>query len=110
MRRAIMNSLFYERKNGFDNITEAEKAKVFSFCEDYRQFITDYKTEREFAKGSVEVLEKAGFKELSKFDSLKAGDKVYYVNRGKGIFAAVIGEKPITEGVILLERILTHQE
>ena len=97
-----MSSLFYERKNGFDNITEEEKAKVFSFCEDYRKFITDYKTEREFAKGSVEVLEKAGFKELSKFDSLKAGDKVYYVNRGKGIFAAVIGEKPITEGVNLV--------
>ena len=32
--------------------------------------------------------------------SLKAGDKVYYNNRGKALMLAVIGSRPITDGVV----------
>ena len=36
---------------------------------------------------------------IDSLESVKSGDKVYQINRGKGVFAAVVGEKPITEGL-----------
>ena len=43
-----------------------------------------------------------GFKPISEFDSLKAGDKVYVINRKKNIMLAVIGEKDIRDGVNII--------
>ena len=38
---------------------------------------------------------------LSEADTLKAGDRVYTVNRGKGVIAAVIGEEDIEKGILI---------
>ena len=43
------------------------------------------------------ILEKAGFRELSKFKSLKPGDKVYRGYEGRTVMAAVIGKRKISE-------------
>lgn len=94
--------LTYSKKNGFSGISEAEKEKVYNFCEDYRKFITDAKTEREFCEESCRLLENEGFSPLEEKTSLKPGDKVYTVNRGKGVIAAVIGKKPLLEGISLV--------
>jgi aspartyl aminopeptidase len=45
----------------------------------------------------VRILEKAGFRELSKFRSLKPGDKVYRGYEGRTVMAAVIGKRKISE-------------
>lgn len=92
-------NLLYERKNGFDGIEESEKTKIYDFCEEYRIALTVAKTEREFCSMTVKMLEKAGFCSIDEKDSLKAGDRVYSVNRGKGISAFVIGTKPVNAGV-----------
>lgn len=91
--------LLLKKENGFKNISEAEKKEVFEFCEEYRRWISENKTEREFAAEAKRLLEKNGFLPVDSVESLKAGDKVYQINRSKGVFAAVIGEKPITEGL-----------
>ncbi len=91
--------LLYERKNGFVGIDENEKAKIYDFCEEYRLALTKAKTEREFCSLTVKMLESAGFCSLEDKQSLKAGDRVYNVNRGKGITAFVIGSEPINCGV-----------
>ncbi len=91
--------LLYERKNGFEGISEKEKALVFEFCDEYSEAITKAKTEREFSDLTVAMLEKAGFKNVLEQTELKSGDKVYCVNRGKGIAAFVIGKKPVENGV-----------
>ena len=95
-------NLHYENKSIFPSLGEKEKSEVFDFCEDYRKFITLAKTEREFCEESVRVLEANGFTMLEEKSKLKAGDKVYTVNRGKGVFAAVIGSEPIENGVSLV--------
>lgn len=91
-----------EAKNGFENITENEKKEVFDFCEDYRKFISLCKTEREFALEAKKILEENGFVSIDDVSSLKSGDKVFKINRGKGVFAAVIGKGDITDGVNIL--------
>ncbi len=91
--------LLFERKNGFAGIESEYKDEIFRFCEDYRVAISDAKTEREFCDLSVEMLEKSGFLPLEEKSELKPGDRVYAVNRGKGVTAFVIGSEPIESGV-----------
>ncbi len=91
--------LLYENKNRFSEIDDKERKEVFSFCEDYKKFITKAKTEREFTSDAARALESAGFVHLDAKSELKPGDKVYDVNRGKGLVAAVIGKEDIELGV-----------
>ncbi len=94
--------LTYARKNGFTNLEEGEKTKIFDFCEQYRNFLNIAKTEREFCDETLKYIEDKGFSPIESFDKLKAGDKVYGINRGKGVFIAVIGEAPLSEGINLV--------
>ncbi len=91
--------LTIKNENGFLNLDKGEKEKIFDFCEAYRKCISLCKTEREFADEAKRVLEKAGFVPVETVSCLKSGDRVYQINRGKGIFAAVIGNEKITEGI-----------
>lgn len=95
----MSNELLFERKNGFDGIDPKSKNEIYNFCEEYRLAITAAKTEREFCDLSVELLNKAGFVALESKNELKAGDRVYAINRGKGVTAFVIGSEPIENGV-----------
>lgn len=94
----MSKDLLMERKNGYDGLSVAEKEEINAFCEGYKSAITKAKTEREFCDLSAQLLEDAGFKNLESAEKLAAGDRVYAVNRGKGIVAFVIGEEPIEKG------------
>ncbi len=94
----MSKDLLMERKNGYDGLSDAEIKEINAFCEEYKDAITKAKTEREFCDLSVELLEEAGFKNLEKAERISSGDRVYAVNRGKGIVAFVIGEEPIENG------------
>lgn len=98
----LAKELTYENKSVFSKMDSKEKQTVFEFCDEYRKFITAYKTEREFCAASCRVLAANGFVPLEDKKTLKAGDKVYTVNRGKGVFAAVIGSENIENGVNLV--------
>lgn len=95
----MIDNLMYEKKNGFTDIDEKTKARIFDFCEEYRVALTEAKTEREFCNLSVKLLENEGFENLDSKATLNPGDKVYRVNRGKGIIAFVVGNEPIEAGV-----------
>ena len=75
---------------------------IFSFAEGYKEFISRGKTEREVVKLARDLCEKAGFRELSTFQSLKPGDKVYAINKNKNVAAFIIGDKGIEEGLRVL--------
>ena len=45
--KEIKEKLFYENKNAFLRMEEAEIEKAFAFCEGYKQFLNLAKTERE---------------------------------------------------------------
>lgn len=98
----LNENLCYENRNAFNEVDEKEKIEIFDFCEEYRRFINEAKTERECCESVCRELSGAGFVPLESMDSLKAGDKVYTVNRGKGVTAFVIGRKDIAEGINLV--------
>ena len=64
---------------------ENQTDEIMAFNEDYKRFISLNKTERACVKDSIEMAQKAGFQDISCFDHLKTGDKVYVNNRGKNI-------------------------
>ena len=75
---------------------------VFKFNEEYKDYLTKGKTERECVTEAIKVAEAYGFKPLSSYDKLNPGDKVYVTNKGKNIACFVIGNKPIEEGLRVL--------
>lgn len=96
-----------ERKNAWSKYTsEKDKKKVMTFAEDYRQFLSACKTERECVSYFVEKAEKAGYINLedaiSKGQKLKPGDKVYAANKGKMLAVFNIGKEPIEKGLNIL--------
>lgn len=91
--------MFYKRENGWKKIEKSDKELIFSFSEKYKNFLNIGKTEREFVRESIKLAESHGFKEASSVETLKAGDKIYYINREKNIVLIIIGEKDIVEGI-----------
>ncbi len=90
-----MNNLIYSKKNVYD--TQVSKEDIFSFSEGYKKYLDSAKTERLSVNESIRLAKEAGFVPLSEKKSLKKGDKVYSVNRKKGLAMAVIGED-VAEG------------
>lgn len=97
--KELFESLSYERKNVYLNMTEIEKNEMRNMCDSYRLFLDNGKTERECVKEAIKMAEDAGFVDLDKVDSLNVGDKVYKLNRNKNIFMAVIGTDDIRNGI-----------
>lgn len=75
---------------------------VMDFNEEYRQFLTKSKTERIFVTNTEAFALENGFKSFNSFQELKAGDRVYVVNRKKNIMMLVVGEEPMNKGVNVL--------
>ena len=93
-----------ERENAWNKYED--KTEVFEFAEGYRKFISENKTERECASFFEEQAIKAGFKDLKEViksgKAIKAGDRLYAINKGKEVALFVIGKKPLCEGLRIL--------
>lgn len=97
--KSLKEKLLMQPKNGGLVLSDEEIAKASTFCDGYKSFLDTAKTERETVDFAVEQAEKHGFKPFDKTKKYQKGDKVYYNNRGKAIILAVIGSKPLSEGV-----------
>ena len=82
---------------GKDAPKQVEKAR--KFCEGYKKFLDEGKTERECVRYAVKLLEKNGYRPFEAGASYQAGDKVYYGNRGKSLIATTFGRLPLEEGL-----------
>ena len=95
-----------EREVAWDHYSAKEKKAVFAFAEQYRQFISDCKTERECIHSFEERAKAAGYKNMADViggkKKLKPGDKVYANNNGKSMAVYIIGSKSIEEGMNIL--------
>ena len=95
----LREDLLICRKNGYHKIPDERVKKADAFCEDYKEFLDHSKTEREAVKSAIVRAEKEGFVAFDPKKSYKAGDKVYYNNRGKALILAVIGKEGCKDGV-----------
>ena len=90
------------RENAWLKYDQKELKNVMKFADGYKEFLSISKTERLATKEAVKQLEAAGFKCAKEVKSLKAGDKIYFVNKNKNVCAFIIGKKPLEEGLRIL--------
>ena len=102
MSKELKEKLFHQKKNGWENINEEQKNQIFSVSKSYMEFLNKAKTEREFIKEAKKMADKNGYKDIMMFETLKPGDKVYFINREKSMYLAIIGEKTIEEGMHII--------
>lgn len=95
-----------ERENAWKKCDADKVKEVFEFCEGYRNFLSECKTERECTVKSVQIAKEHGYRDLkdiiAKKKKIKAGDKVYATNMGKAIVLFNIGSRPVSEGMKIL--------
>ena len=94
----LRESLLMAPRNGYARITAEQKAEMESYCRNYMAFMDACKTEREATAWTVREAEKRGFKPFTPGMDAKAGDKIYFDNRGKSIMVAVVGTEPLSRG------------
>lgn len=94
------------KKNAWLKFDNTKKEEIFSFCEGYKKYISDCKTERESIKEAISLAEAKGYRDLknviSTGESLKAGDKVYYNNMDKSLALFLIGSESIESGMRII--------
>ena len=95
----LKDKLFNKKIVGWNNIDSHEKENVFSFCNGYIDFLNKAKTEREAVSVAKGIAESNGFRDISTFTSLNPGDKVYFINRDKSMYLAIIGSEKLENGI-----------
>ena len=92
-----------ERPNAWKTYSKTELKKLETVAQEYKDYISAGKTERECVTLTVNALEKAGYTDLESAiagkKKLKAGDKVYLNKMGKAVLIFLIGKKPLAEGM-----------
>ena len=95
----LAEKLCYKAPNTYDVMSADEVRKAYDYCEDYKKFLDNGKTERECVTGAEKMLADNGFKPYSLGDKVKAGGKYYYNNHKKSLVAFVIGSESLEKGV-----------
>ena len=96
--KELKERLFADKKNGWENLSDDELKAIFQYADEYMYYLNNSKTEKEIVQNSKEILIKNGFVDISEKESLNPGDKVFYVNRGRCLYAAVIGTDNLENG------------
>ena len=102
MGEELKKKLFNVKKDGWEDANEAERKEIFDISEKYMEFLNQAKTEREFIKKARELADQNGYKDIMEFETLKPGDKIYFVNREKSMYLAIIGEESIENGMHII--------
>ena len=95
----LKNRLFYKRENAWEDKTGEQLNNIFAYAEGYINFLNKSKTEREIVANAKEIAESNGFRCICEYETLSAGDKVYYINREKSMYLAVIGKQGMESGI-----------
>ena len=98
----LKEKLFKKPSTGWESLEEARRTDLFNYAEGYINYLNKSKTEREIVKTSKEMAESKGCRDIKDYESLQPGDKVYYINREKSMYLAIIGENNIEDGINII--------
>ncbi|MCK4244821.1 MAG: aminopeptidase [Candidatus Omnitrophica bacterium] len=98
----LEKKLLYQRKLVWDELDQESRKKALSFAKSYQEFLTRGKTEWEAVIEGTKIAEEAGFVPLGKLKKGFNEKKVYATNREKNLVLAVLGKRPILEGVRII--------
>lgn len=89
--------LLANRKSIYETADAACLQKIFDYAEGYKTFLDEAKTEREATAIAIQMAEKAGYRPYRFGDTLTAGDKRYFENKGKALYLFRIGTDRLDE-------------
>ncbi|WP_156136369.1 aminopeptidase [Candidatus Soleaferrea massiliensis] len=98
----LQEDLLTSGKNKVLKLSAKDLSEADSFCEGYKAFLNEAKTEREAVTCAIRMLNAGGFEEFDRNKRYEAGDRVYLNNRGKALVIATIGKRSLSEGVHLV--------
>ena len=102
MEDNLEKKLLDEKESGWLDTDDEKFGKIFDFCNGYIEFLNRSKTEREFAANAKQLAEENGFVDINKVEQLNPGDRVYFVNREKSVYMAVIGKQKLEDGLHII--------
>ena len=102
MEKSLEDTLFQKKENGWETVDTRTKETIFNVSKDYMNFLNRAKTEREFITESIKMAKENGYKDIVEFEKLQPGDKVYFVNREKSMYLAIIGTENIEKGLHII--------
>ena len=91
-----------KKKNAWLKYSAAQLKAVDKLADEYKEFISKCKTERECVAEIVRQAKALGYKDLDSVKKVKTGDKLYSVNMGKAIVLFVVGSEPLEKGMKIL--------
>lgn len=97
--KELREKLLYAPQNVYDTKYRDEQDRITSFCGAYAAFLNAAKTERRSVDEAVKLAKESGFVPLESCEALNPGDRVYTINRHKGVVLATIGSEPLEDGV-----------
>ena len=102
----LSEKLTFTLGNCWEKVTQRERAKLFTFAEEYKAFIHEARTPYLFVDKCVSMLHKCGFLDVKQFytsdKAAKPGDGVYQTVKEKSLFIAVMGKQPLSYGVNII--------
>ena len=102
MGEELKKKLFNNKKDGWESANEKQHEEILELSKRYMNFLNLAKTEREFIKQARKLADENGYKDIMEFETLKPGDKIYFVNREKSMYLAIIGEESIESGMNII--------
>ncbi|MDR1465314.1 MAG: aminopeptidase [Oscillospiraceae bacterium] len=97
----LRERLLRQTRHACEVMNPAEIAAADAFCEGYKTFLNQAKTEREAAAFLLARARALGFREFRPGDICRPGDKCYVNNRNKALILAVAGKEPAEAGLRL---------
>ncbi len=94
----LREALLMAPKNGYTQITPAQREEMEAYAKRYMAFMNACKTEREATAWAIAQAQALGFRPYAPGMEAKPGDKIYYNNRNKSIALAILGRESLAEG------------
>ena len=90
--------LTFKQKSVYETADEKKIREIYDFAEGYKTWLDASRTERLAVREAVKLAQEKGFKPWTPGKTHKSGEKLYFVNREKGLTLAVIGKQPLDRG------------
>jgi len=89
-------------QDAWSRLAPQEEAQVEALAQEYKDFLQTARHELLAVAETVRLARAQGFRPVSEIKRVKPGDRVYAINRDRGVIFAVIGRKPMTDGALLV--------
>ena len=100
------NELLFNTENGWLSLSKRDEKELNKICDNYRNFLSAAKTEREASKESIKLAESKGFVDIQPIlesgGKISAGDKLYVNIAEKTLILFHIGSKDLVEGMRII--------